>query len=399
MKYIIVALAGAADQAGDDLYSKTPLEVAKIPYLNRFAKAGRVGTVKLMTPELSAYPETGILSLLGLNPKQVYTGRGPLEAANLDLDLEDNEIPFRVNFITESDGHMMDPTAGGISTKESKALINYLNKKVSSDFVRFYAGSEHRHVAVLKDSHGYDALSAKTVAPDSIIGEKIDHFFPKGPGEELLRKLMYDARLLLQDHEINQVRVDLQENPANMIWLWGQGRMPEFKKFSELFGQSALMLSDQEFVKGSARLSGFSVADLPEPTYDLQEDLTRMADALFEVLKERDCVFCHLNFCDQASYDGALKQKISALEASDFFLFSKLHQFLEMNDDVRLMITPVYKFSCAKQKRLADPAPVVMVGKNLPADEIEKFTELAAESSSLKYSSGAEMLHAFFSKA
>lgn len=399
MKYIVMVLAGAADQAGDDLYSKTPLEVAKIPYLHKFAKMGRVGTVQLMTSDMTAYPETGMLNLLGQNAKQVYTGRGPLEAANLDLELEDNEVAFRVNFITESDGHMMDPTAGGISTKEAKALINYLNKKVASDFVRFFAGSEHRHVAVLKDSHGYDALRAKTVAPDTIIGEKLESYFPKGPGEELLRKLMYDARLLLQDHEINQVRVDLQENPANMIWLWGQGRMPVLKKFSDLFGSSAAMISDQEFMKGIARLAGMTVVDTSEPVKDYQEDLNRFSRALFETLKDKNSVFCHLNFCDTASYEGDLKKKVSALEACDFFLFSKIQEYLNTHDDVRLLVTPAYRFSCARKKRLAGAAPFLIAGKNVTGDEIEKFTELAAESSALKFNSGAELLSFFLSKS
>lgn len=399
MKYIVMILAGAADQAGDDLYSKTPLEVAKIPYLHKFAKMGRVGTAQLMTPDMTAYPETGMLNLLGQNAKKVYTGRGPLEAANLDLELEENEIPFRVNFITESEGHMMDATAGGISTKEAKALINYLNKKVASDFVRFFAGSEHRHVAVLKDSHGYDALCAKTVAPDTIVGEKLESFFPKGPGEELLRKLMYDARLLLQDHEINQVRVDLQENPANMIWLWGQGRMPVLSKFSDEFGVSAAMISDQEFMKGIARLTGMTVVDTPEPVKDYQEDLNRFSRALFETLKDKNSVFCHLNFCDAASYEGDLKKKVSALEACDFFLFSKIHEYLNTHDDVRLLVTPVYRFSCARKKRLAGAAPFLVVGKNVTGDEIEKFTELAAESSALKFASGAELLNFFLSKS
>src|SRR3989338_3130152 len=189
MKTILIALAGAADHPAEELAGKTPLEVAKIPNLNYFSKVGKVGQVKLVADRFEPSSDTCLLNLLGYEADKVYTGRGPLEAANLELSLEENEIAFRVNFITEADGTLADPAAGDISTKEARALINYLNKKLSSDFVRFFAGSGYRHIAVIKDSHGYEALSAKTHAPEFLTGQRIDANLPKGPGEELLKKL------------------------------------------------------------------------------------------------------------------------------------------------------------------------------------------------------------------
>jgi len=398
MKYLVITMPGAADHPAEELGGKTPLEVAKIPNLHHFTKIGKLGSVKLVPERFEPSSDTVFLNLLGYDADKVYTGRGPLEAANLDLALEDNEIPFRMNFITEAGGTLADPTAGRISTKEAKALINFLNKKVASDFVRFFSGAGYRHVAVLKDSHGFDALSAKTISPETIIGEPLDSNFPKGPGEELLKKLMYDARLLLQDHEINQVRVDLHENPANMIWLWGQGRPPRIEKFTERFGISGALVASMEYAKGIGRLVGLTVVELAEEIGEFDVDYEKVSRAVLDELEEKDFVCCHLTACDDASRMGDLKAKVSALEGMDFFFLSRVREYLESSKDLRILVTPGVAAPWKARKHVRDQVPYVIAGKNIMADEAEKFTELAAKSGEQKVSSGAELLPAFLSK-
>lgn len=393
MKYILIALSGAADLPADELGGKTPFEVAKIPNLNYFTKIGKVGQVKLLSDRLEPSSDISFLSLLGYEPEKVYTGRGPLEAANLELKLEDNEIAFRMNFVTEAEGVMADPAGGNLSTKEAKALINFLNKKVSSDFVRFFAGSNYRHIAVLKDSHGYEALSAKTQNPESFVGEKIETHLPKGPGEELLKKLMYDARLLLQDHEINQVRVDLNENPANMIWLWGQGRRPYLEKFSELYDLTGAVLSSMEYAKGAGRLAGLTVLDMEEHAGEEPEvRYTRYAKRFSEVAAEKDFICLHLDACDESSLAGDYKSKISALEATDFFVLSRVKDYLEIHKDVRVVVTPAHALPWKTRRHTRDFVPFVIAGKNIMADDFERFSETASKASALKVSKGSDFL-------
>ncbi|HTL48197.1 MAG TPA: 2,3-bisphosphoglycerate-independent phosphoglycerate mutase [Verrucomicrobiae bacterium] len=398
MKYLMISFSGAADQPAEELGGKTPLEVAKIPNMNHFTKVGKLGSVKLSPDRHEPSSDTAFLNLLGYDADKVYTGRGPLEAANLDLELEENEIPFRMNFITESSGNLADPTAGAISTKEGKALINFLNKKVASGFVRFFAGSGYKHVAVLKDSHGYNALSARTVSPEAIIGEPIEANFPKGPGEELLKKLMFDARLLLQDHEVNQVRVDLGENPANMIWLWGQGQPPKLEKFSERHGLSGALVSPAEYAKGAARLAGLTVVDLAEETGVPEVDNERMAKAVIEALKEKDFVCCHAPSCDEASRFGDLKGKISAIEALDYFFLSHVRDYLDAHKDTRVLITPALAAPWKMRKHVRDAVPFLVTGKNIMPDEAEKFSELAAKSVENKVANGRELIDSFLAK-
>ncbi|MBI3313615.1 MAG: 2,3-bisphosphoglycerate-independent phosphoglycerate mutase [Candidatus Omnitrophica bacterium] len=398
MKYLVIAMSGAADHPSDELSGKTPLEVAKIPNLNYFAKAGKTGMVKLFSDNLEPSSDVSLLNLLGYDAQKVYTGRGPLEAANLDLKLEENEIAFRMNFVTEASGILADDTAGGLSTKEARALINFLNKKVSNDYVKFFPGSEYRHIAVLKDAHGYEALSAKTTAPEAIVGEKIDSHFPKGPGAELLKKLMFDTKLLLQDHEINQVRLDLQENPANMIWLWGQGRRPKIEKFQSLFGLSGAMIAGIEYAKGVGRLAGLTVLEVSGGTGDSETNYDRKGKAMIEALNEKDFVCVHVQACDEASRYGDLKEKISAIEAVDFHILSKAREYLEQTKDVRILITPCHAAPWKMKRHVRDHVPFVVSGKNVMAGDMDKFSELTAKNSDLKINKSTELMPYFLAK-
>ncbi|HOW59643.1 MAG TPA: 2,3-bisphosphoglycerate-independent phosphoglycerate mutase [Candidatus Omnitrophota bacterium] len=400
MKYIVVILAGAADHPTEELGGKTPLEVAKIPNLNFFARSGKIGTAKLVSDRLQLSSDISLFNTLGYDAAKLYTGRGPLEAANLELKLDDKEVAFCMNFITEASGMLADPTAGNISTKEAKALVNFLNKKVASDFVRFFPGSGHRHIAVLKDAHGAEALSAKTRSPDEAIGEKIESCLPKGPGEELMRKLMYDAKLLLQDHEINQVRVDLGENPANMIWLWGQGCKPVLQPLREMFEiTGGAMVAVREFAKGFGRLAGLTVMEVKEEGEESAIFYDKISKVALDALDEKDFVCLYLHTPDEASRAGDIKGKLAAIEGIDFFVFSKIRKYLDRSKDTRLLITPGHAAVWKMKGIVRDAVPFAVVGKNIVADEVEKFSEVASKTSELKFNKSTELMPFFFSKA
>ena len=400
MKYIVVVLAGAADHPTEDLGGKTPLEVAKIPNLNFFAKNGKVGTAKLVSDRLPPSPDVSLFNLLGYDAGKLYTGRGPLEAADKELTLDDKEVAFCMNFITEAAGTLADPTAGAISTKEAKALVNFLNKKVASDFVRFFSGTGHRHIAVVKDAHGFEALSAKTQPPESVIGEKIEDVLPKGPGEELIRKLMYDARLLLQDHEINQVRVDLGENPANMIWLWGQGTKPVLKPFRECFDVSGgAMVAAREYAKGLGRAAGLTVMEVKEEGEEPSAFYDKISKVAIDAMNEKDFVCLHLHTPEEAARAGDIKGKISAIEGIDFFVLSKIRKYLEHSKESRLLVTPGHATLWKMKETVRDSVPFAVFGKNIMADEVERFSEIAAKTSELKLNKTTELMPLFMTKA
>jgi len=397
MKYILVVLAGACDKPAAQLGERTPLDAAKLSNLHFFAKSGKVGTVKLLTDKTPFSPDAVLMNALGYDIQKDYPGRGPLDAANCELNLEDNEVAFSMHFVTEANGVLADSTGGLISTKEARVLTHFLNKKLASDFVRFYSGGEYRNVVVIKDAHGFAALSARTQDPRMVEGKAIQDILPKGPGDEALKKLMFDAKLLLQDHEINQVRVDLGQNPANMIWLWGQGRRPALTPLKEKYGfQSGAILAAREYALGLARLSGLTAVEVRQEGLEFHEYCERMVRAFHEAIEEKDFVVVVLHSAEEASLAGDLSAKVSSLEATDFFVLSRIREYLQKNMEARLIVTPGFTAPSEERGYNREPAPFAMIGKNVFPDDVEKFTELAAKASELKLGKPAELMDLLF---
>ncbi len=397
MKYILVVLAGACDKPVAQLGERTPLDAAKLSNLHFFAKSGKVGTVKLLTDKTPFSPDAVLMNALGYDIQKDYPGRGPLDAANCELNLEDNEVAFSMHFVTEANGVLADSTAGLISTKEARVLTHFLNKKLASDFVRFYSGGEYRNVVVIKDSHGFAALSARTQDPRMVEGKVIQDILPKGPGDEALKKLMFDAKLLLQDHEINQVRVDLGQNPANMIWLWGQGRRPALTPLKEKYDfQSGAIIAAREYALGLARLTGLTAVEVRQEGLEFHEYCERVVRAFHEAVEEKDFVMVVLHSAEEASLAGDLSSKVSSLEATDFFVLSKIREYLQKNVEARLLITPGFSAAFEERNYNREPVPFAMIGKNVFPDDVEKFTELAAKASELKLGKPAELMDLLF---
>ena len=393
MKYLVIIPDGIGDQPNEVLGGKTPLEVARIPNLSYFAKMGKIGTLRTVQDRSEPAVHVAFASLLGYEPKQFLTGPGPLEAANLEVKLEENEIAFQMNFITEADDILADPTAGNITARESKALVNFLNKKLASDFVRFFPGNGFRHIAVIKDARGFKALSAACSDPETIIGKSMTQHLPKGTGDDLIKKLMYDAKSLLQDHEINQVRIDLGENPANMIWLYGQGCMPNLPKFSSRFpGLNGACISTHEAVKGFSRLIGLTVVEFSSPHAFPDFDYEGQADAMLELAKEKDFVCIHIRSCDEAAKAGNVKQKVLSLEAIDHHIVGAAKAFSESEKDVRILIAPLLNTPTQLRAHVKESVPFVFAGKNIMRDEIDFFNEATAQLSSLRFKEGWKLI-------
>jgi len=395
MKYILIIPDGIGDLPSEELNNKTPLEMSKLPNFNFFAKGGKVGSVQLLSEKSDPASYLAALSLFGYNPKKSTAGLGALEAANLEVKLEPNEVAFRMNFVTEAQGVMADCTAGEISTKESKALVNFLNKQMSSEFVKFFAGTGYRHIAVIKDAKGYESLSANCAAPERILGRKIETHLPVGNGAELIKKLMFDAKSLLEKHEINQVRIDLQENPANMIWLWGQGSRPDLTKITEAHSVTGAVISAVDYMKGLGRLIGLTVVDVPGSTGKADTSFEAKAAAMKEVLNEKDFVCVHVRACDDAAHQGNLKQKILSLEAIDYYILGAAREYYEEFKEARILIAPLLSTSWKTKSHLKDSVPFIVAGKNVVPDEIEKFSEASSRLSNLRFKDGYKLMNYF----
>ncbi len=396
MKYLFLVPDGMADYPINELDGKTPLEVAKIPNMRFFAKNGRVGLVKNIPDKLPAGSDVANMSLLGYDPKKYYTGRAPFEAASMGIELKDGEVAFRCNLVTEADGIMADYSGGHISTKEAKVLIDKLNGELGSDKVRFVPGVSYRHIAVIYSERGFDGLSAKCVPPHDFVGKKIEDHYPVGEGSGLLKELILRSRDVLSESDINTIRIDLGENPANMIWLWGQGVMPALDKFKDLWGIDGAVISAVDLIKGIGKLAGLKIINVPGATGYIDTNYEGKIEAAIDYLEnEGDFVFLHVEAPDEAGHEGNVRMKISAIEAFDYHILTPVRKYFEERGDFKIVISPDHATPIEKRTHTRDMVPFIMYGKNVVKDEIECFSESSVKYSSWKIEEGHRLMSSF----
>jgi len=394
MKYIFLVPDGAADHPIEALSGRTPLEAAEIPFMRALARKGVVGRVR--TVESGFHPSSDVanLSLLGYQPAKYYKGRGPLEAANLGVKLDHSDIAFRCNLITEAEGKVRDYSAGHISDREAKILIEALNKELADDSIRFYHGTSYRNLMVYRDCAklGLDKLTYWP--PHDILGREALRHFPRGKNSALIARLMEHSRQILAEHEVNKVRLDLGENPANMIWLWGCGTNPSMPLFSDKFGLSGGVISAVDLIKGIGRLIGLKVPDVSGATGYYDTNYLGKAHAALDILKNDDFVFIHVEATDEAGHNGDLRAKLACLERIDKMIVGTLMQ--ELTGDYRILIAPDHPTPVAKRTHTAEPVPFLISGTGIGAGGFLGFSEQDAAASEVYFERGWELIEYLF---
>jgi 2,3-bisphosphoglycerate-independent phosphoglycerate mutase len=398
VKYAILVGDGMSDYPIPDLENRTPLEAAKIPNMNDIAKHGRMGLVKTVPRGMKPASDVANLSILGYDPKTYYSGRGPLEAANIGIEISQDEVAFRCNLVTISNDTMADYSAGHISEKESKGLMECLNEKLGNDKIRFYHGTSYRNLAVIK-TRSPDELSdfIKTVCtpPHDISGKEIKGRLPEGKAAALLTELMQRSRAILERHEINRVRLDLKENPANMIWLWGQGTNPNMPSFKGMFGIDGAVISAVDLVNGIGKLTGLQIIKVPGATGYYDTNYQGKGEYAVDCLKDKDFVFVHVEAPDEAGHNGDLRAKITAIENFDKFVVGAVWRRLKESKDYRIMVLADHATPVSVRTHVSDPAPFVMAGRGIAHNGYETYSEANAKSSGLLVKSGASLTSSF----
>jgi 2,3-bisphosphoglycerate-independent phosphoglycerate mutase len=394
MKYAVLVGDGMCDYPLKELDEKTPLEVAKIPHMNFIAKEGINGLVKTIPSHMSAGSDVANLSILGYDPVKYYTGRGPLEAANLEIELTDEDYAFRCNLITESDGILVDYSAGHITNKEARALMEVIDKNLSTDKIKFYAGISYRNLMKITVEEG--DFTPHCEAPHDIMGEEINRHLPKGKGAQILIDLMMKSRELLSDHAINQVRIDLKENPANMIWLWGQGKTPKLEKFFEKFSLNGAIISAVDLIKGIGKTIGFEVVEVPGATGYYDTNYEAKADYALRALEAKDFVFVHVEAPDEAGHAGDLRTKISSIENFDSKVVGRILKGLKKRqEEFKILVLADHATPISVKTHTPDPVCFAIYGSGISKDSIESFNEKSAKDSQLKFKKGNQLLEFF----
>ena len=378
MKYLIIIGDGMADYPQRALRGKTPLEFAKTPWLDKMAKGGFVGRVKTIPRGLKPGSDIATLSILGYDPRKFYFGRGPLEAINMGINLREKDVAIRCNFITENDGILADYSAGHIQTAEAKILIDFLNRKLADEKIRFYPGVSYRHILIFKDCT-LNLGEISTTPPHDIIGKRIKDYLPSGKDARILRELMMDSRILLRDHKINRIRIDLEENPADMIWLWGEGRKKSLPSFRKRFGFKGSVISAVDIVKGIGKSIGLTSIEVEGATGYLDTNYKGKVEAAINSLKEKDFVFLHVEAPDEASHSGQLKLKLKAIEDFDKEIMGRIFPQLLALKECRLLIFSDHITSLKSRTHSADPVPFLLFGKGVKPNKTTSFNETAAK--------------------
>ncbi len=397
MKYAILVGDGMSDYPIAELGDKTPLEVAKIPNMNAIVKAGMIGLVKTVPTGMKPASDIANLSILGYDPKTYYTGRGPLEAANIGIELAEDEVAFRCNLVTVNNAIMADYSAGHISDKESGTLMGYINEKLGSDKIRFYHGKSYRNLMVVKTRSAdelSDLMKTSCTPPHDISGKSILKYGPKGKGADILERFMHESRAILEKHEINRVRLDLKENPANMIWLWGQGTNPNMPSFKGMFGLDGAVISAVDLVNGIGKLTGLELIQVPGATGYYDTNYQGKGEYAVNSLKEKDFIFVHVEAPDEAGHNGDMRAKITAIENFDKFVVGAVWNFLKGTQDYRIMILSDHATPVAIKTHTSDPAPFVMAGTGVEHNGFDIFSEKNAAESKIKFRSGAALTEA-----
>lgn len=391
MKYVVLVGDGMADYPLAELDGKTPLEIAKTPNMDYIAEGGQVGIIRTIPRQMAPASDVANLSILGYDPLKYYTGRGPLEAKNLGIELSEEDVAFRCNLITAEGDKLVDYSAGHITTKEAHILINHLNKKLGSESIRFYPGVSYRNVMVARNF----GLNAKCVPPHDIMGKRISNYLPRGIGAERLITLMRASRTIFAKHEINQVRIDLKENPANMIWLWGQGKKPQIPEFKERFGITGAIISAVDLVNGIGKTLGLSVIKVPGATGYYDTNYLNKAKYGLKALEKGDFVFIHVEAPDEAGHNGDLREKITAIERFDNLVVGTVLSHFKKAKDFRILVLPDHYTPLSVRTHTAEPVFFALYGWNIIADRVDGFNETAAKRSSLKLDKGWKLMEHF----
>ncbi|WP_136799882.1 MULTISPECIES: cofactor-independent phosphoglycerate mutase [Desulfosediminicola] len=401
MKYVILVGDGMGDYPVAQLGDKTPLEAAQIPTIDELCKNGELFLNRTVPEGFPPGSDVANMSLLGYAPALYYTGRSPLEAAAMGVELADDETAFRCNMVTlerGSDGsvQMVDFSAGHISNEESHQLITALNNECANEMFTFHPGVSYRHLMVLKGAHpGFE-----TVPPHDYIEQNVSEFFNRYLQDSTWKELIEKIEKTLADHPVNQTRIAAGKAPANMVWLWGEGKMPSAPPLTSRFDISGSMISAVDLLKGLGVVGGLSILDIEGATGYIDTNYEGKAQAAIESLKVQDFTFVHLEGPDEAGHKGSLEDKMQAIEDFDSRIVKPILDYLvEAEEEFRMVVTMDHFTPLAIRTHTTDPVPTIIYDSRRPTPGCGRaFNEKEAIAIDRELGNGIEAGHTMIEK-
>ncbi|MDO5821783.1 cofactor-independent phosphoglycerate mutase [Methanosphaera sp.] len=374
MKYIIVIADGMADEPLDEINGETPVVHANTPNMDFIAREGYTGLTKNVPDGMTPGSDVANTSIMGFDPSMLK-GRGPLEAPSVGVELNDEDVAFRLNFINVKDGAINDFTADHITTEEADELIKALNEHFG-DIGQFYTGVSYRNLFVISDIAMEDL---KSTPPHDVVGQQTsnNNLKPENEKSKLINKLMEDSVEVLENHPVNKKRVEEGKLPANMIWLWGQGAKPVIGNFPEKYGLKGATITGVDLLKGISTYIDLDVIEVPGATAYFDTNYQNKVDYALESLKTHDVQFIHIEAPDEAGHEGNLPEKIRAIENIDSIILEKLLKELpNIDEDYTIALLPDHPTPINIKTHTMSPVPFAIYSTSIKTpDDTQIFSE------------------------
>lgn len=400
MKYVIVLGDGMADQPLKELGDKTPLEYAKTPKLDELSKKAEVGLVHTIPEGMKPGSDTANLSVLGYFPKIYYTGRSPLEALSIGVDMKDTDIAIRCNIVTVSDDDkpyeektIIDHSSSEISTADAAILLEAVKEELQNDLFSYYLGTSYRHLLIWDKGE-----VVELTPPHDILGKVIGDYLPQ---EEALRDMMKKSYDILANHPLNIERKKKGLNPANSIWFWGAGTRPALSSFEEKNKKKGAMISAVDLLKGIAVGAGMLNIEVEGADGTLETNYEGKAQAAVDVLTKQDYdfVYIHVEAPDEMGHQGSYERKVKAIEYLDQRVIKFVAEQLDAkNVDYRMLVLPDHPTPICLRTHTSDPVPYMLYDSTDIQDHTWNYNEKEAEESKNYIAEGHTIIDYLFSK-
>ena len=399
MKYIVVLGDGMADEPIAALGGKTPLDAAVTPVMDALASKGRMGTVQNVPAGMAPGSDVATLSVLGYDPAANYSGRSPLEALSVGVQMDDGDVIFRSNIVTLTEDEpyarktILDHSSGEISTGDADILMDAIRAEFNSDTFQFYTGTSYRHILVWKGGR-----VCRLEPPHDHLGKVIGPFLPQEP---ILRDMMERSFDILNHHPLNLARAAAGKNKANSLWFWGAGTKPRVQNFYEKTGLRGAMISAVDLLKGIAVGAGMQVMEVPGATGSIDTNYEGKAQAAIDALLKGGCDFAyiHVEAPDEMGHQGRLLDKVKSIEYLDSRLIAKVKQAMEdAGEDYRMLVLPDHPTPIRIRTHTSDPVPYVLYDSTRQEKKCARFTEEEARNAGNFEPNGYRLLEQLIAK-
>ena len=397
MKYIVVLGDGMADWPIDELDGKTPLSYAKTPVMDQMAPVSEIGLAHTIPEGMSPGSDTANLAVIGYNPRRYYTGRSPLEALSIGVDMKDTDVAIRCNIVTLSEEEekyeektVIDHSSGEISTEDAAVLLDAVRAELEDDIYKFYVGTSYRHLLIW-DKGQVQALTP----PHDILGRVIGDYLP---ADEMLKSLMKKSYDILKDHPINVERKAKGLNPANSCWFWGAGTKPILSSFEEKTGKKGVMVSAVDLLKGIAVGAGMTNLIVEGANGGLHTNYEGKAMAAVKALTEDgfDFAYIHVEAPDEMGHQGSVERKVKAIEFLDEKVIKVVKEEMEKRgEDVRILVLPDHPTPIAMRTHTSDPIPYMLYDSTADLGSGRLYTEADAKEGGILIEEGYKLIDHF----